>query len=192
MNIEENKQKFIELYLNKLEYRYGADKLLEYIETETDFFTAPASSRYHLCVPGGLVLHSLNVYKALNLLCGSEYYFETIAICALLHDLCKANYYKQDYRNVKDENGKWQRVPCYIVEDKFPYGHGEKSVYLIQKFMPLLDEEALAIRWHMGYSDGQNIDSASQAFKTSKLALNLHIADLQAAFIDEDNYDNKV
>ena len=79
---------------------------------------------------------------------------ESFAICALLHDLCKANYYKRGTRNVKnDVTGQWEKVPSYSVEDLFPYGHGEKSVFLIERFMKLKVEEAVAIRWHMGGFD---------------------------------------
>ena len=117
----------------------AAKKLLDWLDKKTDFFTAPASTRFHGACEGGLCMHSLNVYHALH-----DTFFtegdseETFAICALLHDLCKANYYKAGTRNVKnDVTGQWEKVPSYSVEDLFPYGHGEKSVFLIERFMKL-------------------------------------------------------
>ena len=123
--------------------RPGSEKLLDWLDKKTDFFTAPASTRFHGACEGGLCMHSLNVYHALH-----DTFFtegdseETFAICALLHDLCKANYYKAGTRNVKnDVTGQWEKVPSYSVEDLFPYGHGEKSVFLIERFMKLKIEE---------------------------------------------------
>ena len=154
--------------------RPGADRLLDWLDNKTDFFTCPASTRFHGACEGGLCMHSLNVYHALH-----DSFFkegdseESFAICALLHDLCKANYYKVSTRNVKnDATGQWEKVPYYTVEDQFPYGHGEKSVFLIERFMRLKTEEAVAIRWHMG---GDRYP----------LAIKLHIADLTATYLME-------
>ena len=131
--------------------RPGADKLLAWLDT-TDFFRAPASTRFHGACAGGLLMHSLNVYHCLR-----EHYFEpgdseeSFALCALLHDVCKANFYKPGTRNVKNEaTGQWEKVPTFTIEDAFPYGHGEKSVFLIERFVRLKPAEAVAIRWHMG------------------------------------------
>ena len=144
---------FLEIFQQKVS-RPGSEKLLAWLDT-TDFFRAPASTRFHGACESGLVMHSLNVYHALR-----ERYFEegdseeTFAICGLLHDLCKANFYKPGTRNVKNEvTGQWEKVPSYSIEDAFPYGHGEKSVYLIERFMRLRTAEAVAIRWHMGGFD---------------------------------------
>ena len=154
------KEEFINIYQENI-HRDGAHQLLDYLKHKCDFFTAPASARFHLSHEGGLVTHSLNVYDCLKAymersrvreeygLIASD---ETIAIVALLHDLCKIDCYKPGFRNVKDENGIWQRVPSYDYEDKLPYGHGEKSVYIISGFMRLTREEAFAIRYHMGFS----------------------------------------
>ncbi|MFR6278855.1 MAG: HD domain-containing protein, partial [Acutalibacter sp.] len=134
--------------------RRGGDQLLEWLEN-TDFYTAPASTKFHCACEFGLVMHSLNVYKVLR-----EKYFEegdseeSFALCGLLHDVCKAQFYKVATRNVKnDETGQWEKRPYYSVEDAFPYGHGEKSVYLIERFVRLKPAEAMAIRWHMGGFD---------------------------------------
>ena len=192
--IEQNKIDFIELAKNNIS-REGIDELLKYLES-TDFFTAPASSRFHLSEEGGLCAHSLNVYYRLEQLMITEfgegnYNPETITIVALFHDICKANFYKQDYRNVK-ENGVWVQKPYYTIEDALPYGHGEKSVYIVNGFMRLNREEAMAINWHMGLADKRAIagdTTYSAAFTKYPLALLTHIADLQASYIDETGID---
>ena len=170
--------------------REGAEKLLSWLEG-TDFFTAPASTRFHGAYEGGLCEHSLNVWKRLQDGCAVKGYSpESIAICGLLHDLCKANFYKVSTRNVKNEQtGKWEKVPFYQVEDQFPYGHGEKSVWLIERFMRLTVEEAAAIRWHMGgFDDAVRGGSfaVSGAFESWPLCVELHIADLRASYRDEE------
>ena len=78
---------------------------------------------------------------------------ESYTIVSLLHDLCKAGFYKTELRNRKNDRGEWEKVPVYAVDDQFPYGHGEKSVFLIERFMRLRTEEAIAVRWHMGGFD---------------------------------------
>ncbi|MDP3131004.1 MAG: HD domain-containing protein, partial [Bacillota bacterium] len=157
----DRKAEFLGLY-NQFVKREGADKLLEYLTSPAcDFFTAPASTRFHLSTEGGLVEHSLNVYACLKEYClrtrvkneyGLAFTDESIAISGLLHDLCKVNVYQKSMRNVKDKNGNWQSVPSYDYSDQLPYGHGEKSVYIISGFMKLTREEAFAIRYHMGFS----------------------------------------
>lgn len=187
------KQEFEQIY-NQYVVREGKEKLLEYIQN-SDFFTAPASAKYHGNHEGGLVEHCLNVYKRLKSLIVSEfgenytdhYSDETIAIVALFHDICKVNSYTIDYRNVK-ENGEWKKVPYYAVKNTFPYGHGEKSVYIVNNFIRLTHEEAMAINWHMGGFDDRvkaNAGSVGEAFKAFPLTLFLHIADLSATYIDE-------
>lgn len=113
---------------------------------------------------------------------------ETIAICGLLHDICKANFYAVEMRNRKNDQGRWEQYPFYVVDDKLPYGHGEKSVYIVSGFMRLSREEAMAIRWHMGFSDNDFKGggySVGNAFEKFPLAVLLHIADLQATYLDE-------
>ena len=129
------KEEFCEIFRSQIA-RPGSEKLLTWMEG-TDFFTAPASTRFHGACAEGLVMHSLNVYHALMEQLEEGDSPESFAICALLHDLCKANYYKPGFRNVKNEAGQWERVPTFTVEDAFPYGHGEKSVFLIERFMKL-------------------------------------------------------
>lgn len=181
---------FVNLYTNKIK-RQGAADLLEWLK-KSDFFTAPASTKYHLACKGGLAQHSVNVYleltKQADLHCKGEYSEETLAIVALLHDICKVNFYKQSTRNVKNEVTKqWEKVPCYTVDEKYKFGgHGSKSVYLIMLFMKLSPEEATAINCHMGTYDRPSGDyTISEAFENNQLALMLSVADQYASFIDE-------
>lgn len=189
------KDKFIKAYTENIT-RPGADKLLTWIES-SDFFAAPASTRFHLSSPGGLLEHSLHVFERMKAICANEATItpgfnepsmETIAVCGLLHDICKANFYAVEMRNRKNDQGRWEQYPFYVVDDKLPYGHGEKSVYIISGFMRLSREEAMAIRWHMGFSDNDFQGggySVGNAFEKFPLAVLLHIADLQATYLDE-------
>ncbi len=193
-----SKERFLEIY-NKYITREGADKLLEYLlSPASDFFTAPASARFHSSYEGGLVEHSVNVYECLRSYLmservkqnfGFEYSEESIAIAALLHDLCKINVYKKGFRNVKDEKGMWQRVDTFEYDDRLPYGHGEKSVYIISGYMKLTREEAFAIRYHMGYSSTEDPRNVSGAFEMFPLAFALSTADSEATYyIESDKY----
>lgn len=190
--VRRNKEEFISIYKEKIK-REGADKLLEYLE-KSDFFEAPASARYHLSCPGGLCEHSLNVYDCLcdNMTrekvrekCGNPS-DETLAIVSLLHDLCKIDFYKKSTRNVKNEaTGMWEKKPCYEIEDTLPYGHGEKSVYIISGFMRLTREEAFAIRYHMGFASTSEDRDVSSAFQKFPLAFAVATADSEATFYIE-------
>ncbi len=182
------KTRFLDLFNNNVK-RQGATELLEWLE-KTDFFTAPASTKYHCACENGLVMHSLSVFDVMM-----EKHFEedvdsleSFTICALLHDLCKASFYKVSTRNVKnEETGKWEKVPYYAIEDTFPYGHGEKSVYLVERFMRLKPAEAMAIRWHMGSFDDSTGFSVSAAYEKYPLAVKLHLADLESTYLREKN-----
>lgn len=189
-----NKERFIEIYQSKI-HRDGADKLLEFLlSRHSDFFDAPASARYHGAYQGGLCEHSLNVYDCLEAylarqrvqqVYGLNYSEESIAIVSLLHDLCKINVYKPGTRNVKDENGKWIQVPTYEYSDQIPYGHGEKSVYIISGYMRLTREEAFAIRYHMGFSGTEDARNVGAAFEMFPLAFALSTADMEATYYIE-------
>ena len=160
------REEFLEIFRTHVT-RPGSEKLLDWMDSKTDFFSAPASTRFHGACEGGLCAHSLNVYRVLHgtFFTPDEDSEETFAICALLHDLCKANFYKKGIRNVKNEaTGQWEKVPSYSVEDRFPYGHGEKSVFLIERFMKLKTAEAVAIRWHMGAFDLSDSPEARGSF----------------------------
>lgn len=192
-----SKEKFLQIFREKIT-REGADKLLSYLCSENcDFFTAPASSRYHSAYEGGLLDHSLNVYECLvdylnrprvKELYDVHYSDESIAIAALLHDLCKINFYKTSMRNVKDENGRWQSVPYYTIDDTLPYGHGEKSVYIISGYMRLTRDEAFAIRYHMGFSNVSDSEknNVAKAFEMFPLAVALSFADQEATYFMEE------
>ena len=187
-----SKERFIEIY-NKHIKREGAQKLLDYL-LSSDFFTAPASARFHSSYEGGLVDHSVNVYDCLTSylnsprtvdIIGTKYSDESIAIVSLLHDLCKIDVYKKGFRNVKDEKGAWQRVDTFEYDDRMPYGHGEKSVYIISGYMKLTREEAFAIRYHMGYSSTEDARNVAAAFEMFPLAFALSTADSEATYFIE-------
>ena len=181
------RDKFLGIYNSNIK-REGADRLLTWLE-ESDFFTAPASTKYHCAIEGGLVEHSVKVYEVLMKkhfeLDESE---ESFAICALLHDVCKVNFYKRSFRNIKNELGRWEQVEYYSAEDSFPYGHGEKSVFLIERFMKLRLNEAMAIRWHMsGFDDSIKGGSYAigLAYDKYPLAVKLGISDLESTYLCE-------
>ena len=179
------KEEFIKLL--KSTKREGMENFIEFIE-KTDFFKAPASTKYHGAYEGGLLEHSLKVYEILkekvaHLPIEIKVSEETLIIIALLHDICKVNFYKVDYRNAKNEFGEWEKVPYYTVEDTIPYGHGEKSVMMITEYMKLTSEEKYCIRWHMGFSEPkESYGTLGQAFKKYPLALLLNEADLEATY----------
>jgi len=193
MNIEETKNKIIEILNKELGGRNGKDDLIAWLET-TDFFTAPASTIFHGNVDGGLAEHSLNVYNLLVEKCDRfnlSFPIGTIAICGLLHDVTKTNFYKRGFKWAKDDNNAWYKKEVWEVEDSFPAGHGEKSVFMLQKFINLTDEEILAIRWHLGNFDpGISFNYPSglpfrQSQKSHKLVTLLITADMEATFILE-------
>lgn len=191
--VEENKEKFLNIF-NTYIKREGADKLLDYLTNTSDFFTAPASGRRHSNFEGGLCLHSLNVYERFKKILKAEYgenYAsvipeESVAIIGLLHDLCKVNTYTVDYRNQKID-GQWVQVPYYAYSNKLPYGHGEKSVYIISGYMRLTRDEAMAINWHMGAFDPrcQGGSDMYDAFTQYPLIVLFNMADMLATYMDE-------
>ncbi len=180
------KEEFIKIFTENVQ-RPGAKELLSWLQN-TDFFTAPASTKYHCACENGLVMHSVSVFNTMM-----EKHFEegvdsveSFAICALLHDVCKAEFYKISTRNVKNElTGQWEKQPFYSIEDKFPFGHGEKSVFLIERFMRLHLDEAMAIRWHMGSFDDSQGFTLSQAYEKYPLAVKLHLADMESTYLRE-------
>lgn len=188
-----SKNEFIEIFKTNIT-REGADKLLDFLENGSDFFTAPASGKRHCAFEGGLCAHSLNVYKRFKKIIENEFgnnYLdkisdESIAIMALLHDVCKVNTYTTDYKNQK-VNGQWIQVPYYQYNNSLPYGHGEKSVYIINGYIRLTREEAMAINWHMAGFDprAQFGSDLSDAFSKYPIAVLFHTADLTATYIDE-------
>ena len=193
------KQEFIRIIKEKVK-RDGIERLIDFLENKSDFFIAPASTRFHGSYPQGLVEHSLNVYHCLQDYLsrstvkekyGLNYSEESIAIVALLHDICKVDCYKESTRNVKKDN-QWIQVPYYEFEDKLPYGHGEKSVYMISGYLRLTREEAFAIRYHMGFSGNEDVRNVSASFEMFPLSFALSVADMEASyFIEGKNKDKK-
>lgn len=187
----EKKDEFLEIYRSCIA-RPGSDKLLNYmLSDQSDFFTAPSSTRFHGSYEGGLLEHSLNVYYCLKDYLSRQrakdvykmnYSDETVAIVSLLHDICKMNFYATDYRNAKNADGVWEKVPYYTIKDQLPYGHGEKSVYIVTGFMRLSREEAFAIRYHMGFSGIEDKNSIGSAFEMFPLAFALSVADMEATY----------
>ncbi len=191
--MQEIKDQFLSLAKQNIK-REGLEKLLEYLQ-KTDFFEAPASSRFHSSHEGGLCEHSINVFNRFVKNLQKEYgenwqnviSLESATIIALFHDVCKVDYYKKDFKNVK-ENGVWVQKPYYRVEDALPYGHGEKSVYIINGFLRLTREEAMAINWHMGGFDNRvrgGFYGLDEVFYAYPSALIFHLSDIEATYLDE-------
>ncbi len=180
------KEEFIKLL--KETNREGIDKVINFLEN-SDFFTAPASTRFHGSKENGLLEHSMKVYEMLkyktqNSIVPINTPEESIRIIALLHDICKTNFYKVDYRNAKNDLGVWEKVPYYTIDDTIPYGHGEKSVMMLTEYMKLTNEEKYAIRWHMGYTEPKELyNTIGAAFKKYPIALLTHEADLEATYL---------
>ena len=188
--MEDKKTEFLTLY-RTLIHRDGNDALLEWLEG-SDFFSAPASTKYHGNYEGGLLEHSLNVYHCL---CGllklygldEAYDAETVAIVSLMHDLCKVNFYKKGTRNVKVD-GVWVQKEVFEIDEKFPCGHGEKSVIILQNFIKLSADEIYSIRYHMGAWDNAvkgGDFSISKVFEKCKLAVLTHMADMASTYLYE-------
>lgn len=180
--ITQNAQAWKGLLTSKAEGRKGIDNLIRWLET-TDFFHAPASTKYHEAYYGGLVEHSLAVYFELSRINAANkekglprYKDSTIAVSALLHDVAKACFYVE----ATHKEG-------FTVDDKFPFGHGEKSIYLVEKHISLAPDEAIAIRWHMGAFDDATKGGCSrtytQALENFMLCSMLHIADMTATYL---------
>lgn len=168
--------------------RPGVDELLQWLE-ESDFYTAPASTRNHGAFAGGLLIHSLNVYDELKRLMTIypeiNVTEESAVIASLFHDLCKVNFYTCEKRNRKNECGQWESYDAYSIKEKFCFGgHGSKSVFLVQHFIKLTPDEAVAINCHMSSWNGNN-EYVSNAYEQYPLAWLVHIADEAATFIRE-------
>lgn len=182
-----NKERFISL-LKQVD-RNGVEELLAYIES-SDFYIAPASTRFHGAYTGGLLEHSLNVYDELKRLLPAypevKVHEDSIIICSLLHDLCKANTYKCCKKWRRDENNKWENYDSWEHDERFHYGgHGSKSVYMAQYFIKLTQEEAVAINCHMSSWEDGAARSVGDAFEQFPFAWLLHVADESATFIKE-------
>lgn len=182
--------------LLRLTERDGIENLIDFLH-KTDFYRAPASTKFHSSYEGGLLQHSLNVFDMLSLKCSNKPWSdigikqESIIIVSLLHDICKIQTYKPSLRNVKDENGKWKQVPYYEVEDKYPYGHGEKSAMIAERYISLSSAERYAIRWHMGFAEPkENYKYVGAAMDMYPLVFLLHEADNEATHYLEGKDEN--
>lgn len=190
---------FKAIFLDNI-HRAGATELLTWLETETDFFTAPAAAKYHSACPGGLLFHSLHVYRRLHEIAVrdlaepdndrlSAETEETVAILGLLHDVCKVGVYHEEMKRRRNpKTGVWEDCRGYAFRDPLPLGHGEKSLYLIARRMELKDHEALAVRWHMGAYDTAaraDLRDLSAAMAATPWVWCLHEADMCATHIDE-------
>lgn len=193
-----NKERFLEL-LSSVE-RQGIDDVIAWLQN-SDFFEAPCSTKYHLNVRGGLCQHSLNVYESLmkiaSLYKDDEYimsHHDSIIIVSLLHDICKADFYKRVKKPVK-KGTMWIEEIVYVIDDNFPFGHGEKSAMILSSMMPLTNEELLAIRWHMGAWDNAvkgGDYSISTALQKYNLVSMLQSADFLSTYIlEQENNDDK-
>ena len=193
LNLEQNQERFVQIF-NQYIKREGAGNLLDWL-INSDFFTAPASTKFHSAYEGGLCEHSLKVFdryvRILKMEYGDDFSqyisMESVAIIALLHDVCKVDFYKTEYRNVKVE-GQWIQVPYYSVDDKLPYGHGEKSVYIVGSFIKLSREEAMSINWHGGGFDERvrgGSYAMAEAYYKFPNAMLFHTADMMATYLDE-------
>lgn len=182
-----NKADF-EILVRDSVHRDGVSDLLKWLDT-TDFYTAPASTRYHGAGEGGLLEHSFAVYTnlyAFNNMLVTPYTDESVALVALFHDLCKVNCYHTETRWRKDVNNRWECYPVYTFKDNAPFGgHGSKSVYILQSFVALTWEEASAINAHMGEWEATNYGKPSEVYEANTLAWLLHVADEKASFIDK-------
>lgn len=184
--------------------REGIEELITFIQ-KSDFYTAPASTRYHSCHEGGLLEHTLNVYRCLESKRDNQTFYdvfrdvseENVIISALLHDICKCYYYGSEIKNKKvysergtklDSNGRydWVSVPAYTVDDKIPYGHGEKSVMMIEQYIKLMPVERYSIRWHMGFTEPKEMYNVlSAAIRKYPFILALHEADIESTYLLE-------
>lgn len=189
IDIKKNKELFIQICKENISR--PIDNLLNYL-CSSDFFIAPCSTKYHLNEPGGLCLHSLNVYSTLCELCcqfniSIEQNIETITIISLFHDICKSNFYSKTIKQVK-QGHDWVNKEEYVINDILPLGHGEKSVMMIMSLMPLKQEEMLAIRWHMGGFDEAvkgGSYSLNTAYEKSDFVVLLQCADILSSKIIE-------
>lgn len=206
MNIQENIARF-EAELAKVN-RPGMDKLLAYIR-KSDFYKAPASTKYHLSCEGGLLQHSLNVLDALRGILHQPYNTgdweyqvagqpllqvsdDTVIIIALLHDICKTYFYTTSMRNAKNEQtGKWEKVPYFTVKDRMPLGHGDKSVMIIKQYIDLTTPEMYAIWHHMGFTENADFQTLTNAIDQFPIIWAMHTADMMASRFMEDEAGNK-
>ena len=199
LDTEKNKERYLKL-LEEVLHEEDFNNIKDWLETG-DFFSAPASTKYHLHGEGGLCQHSLNVYDCLSKKLkdwGLEYPENSIRIVSLMHDWCKINVYVKSTRRVPPERsgtGKWETEEVWIKDDAYHLGHASKSVYLIQQFIPLNMLEIEAIHSHMGSTDLSTMFNSfdlNSIFSVNPLAICLHLADMESSYLMEGEIENKV
>ena len=190
LNIAECKERFLKICREQID-RPGLDGLIDWLE-KSDFFSAPASSKFHGNYPGGLCEHSLNVYDvAMHLrdkYIPDQISDESVAVAALFHDLCKVHCYKKGFRNIKNDAGVWEKKEVWEIDERLPLGHGEKSCIILQWFIRPTVDELLAIRWHMSGFDKSVIGgdySVSRAQDFTPLCGLIQAADMVASNLVE-------
>ena len=184
------KEEFISL-LRKTE-REGIENLIDYLENKSDFFTAPAASKFHNNFEGGLCEHSLNVYrnfKSLLELKNIELDEKSVIITALLHDLCKCNYYIKEERNRKVD-GVWESYLQWTTNKSpaIPLPHASRSIRMIKSYIPLKYVEEIIIFYHMGPFGGEDYEYRNMmqlAFEKNPASLLFYLADTMSSYIDE-------
>ena len=185
----ENKNKYIELL--KSTNRENIDKVIELLKN-SDFFEAPASTKYHDNFKGGLCYHSLKVYNNLVRL-NKEYDLHftesSMIIMGLLHDVCKINCYVKDKKNVK-VGGNWMTVDYWSFKDELPIGHGQKSIILLlAQGLSLTNLEITSIVGHMNGYDKSDMFDASNIYNLNSDSIWLHIADFIASYNERSHLD---
>lgn len=200
INSTQDKIEFDSL-ISKISSRPGVNELINWLN-KTDFFTAPASTKYHNACTGGLLNHSLSVakcalklfedYKELITDTDPSVTEESIILTALFHDLCKVNVYSTEQRNRKNAEGQWEQYDVYKFTENFPLPHASKSLYMLNNFVKLNAAEIMAVAHHMGYSDpsntavnGYNNMAINDAFAKFPLSVLIHMADVMSCFIIE-------
>jgi hypothetical protein len=182
--------------------RDGMENVIRHLE-RLGFFDAPASTKFHLNIKGGLMQHSWNVYQTAVMLreqmirikpeLEQKLPMESIIIASLLHDACKSNIYKETLVNRKNDQGIWEKVPGYDVDySSLPLGHGEKSVIMLLALgLKLTKDEMLAIRWHMtawelAFQSGEQKANLQKAKELAPLCTLIQCADGLASALLED------
>lgn len=182
--------------------REGMENVIKHLD-RLGFFVAPASTKYHLNVKGGLMQHSWNVCNTALMLreqmikmkpeLEEKLPVDSVVIASLLHDACKANIYKETLLNRKNEQGFWEKVPGYDVDySALPLGHGEKSVIMLLALgLRLTRDEMLAIRWHMtawelAFQSPEQKSNLQKAREIAPLCAIIQAADgLSSALLEE-------
>jgi hypothetical protein len=190
-NKEWIKDRFLSLYERHICFngRPGSDDLLNWLSS-TDFFEAPASAKYHGAYEGGLLEHTLNVYDRLSSrLCNERtrgiYSETTVAIVALLHDICKVDFYEKNIITRRKDDGSLEEIPVWGYKNTGFPGHGERSLYMVSRYIDLTEEEAVAIDRHMGPYDRRGYKDLTRIWKEYPLAYHLYMADMEATWEDE-------